>query len=154
MIQSLRPRHVLFVIALLLALLLTVLVLVACGSPSKSPTATVTVPGPAVTEMVPRTTVTEQRVVPGPTVTKRVQSAPSAGSTFSDGTYVVGTDIHAGIYKTNGASEIGCYWARLASLSSNDITDNGIVTGPTTIQVKATDKALELSGGCSWSKIG
>jgi hypothetical protein len=67
----------------------------------------------------------------------------------------VGTDIQAGVYKTNGQGNLcRCYWSRLASLNTQDILDNGIASGPTTIRVQPSDKALEVSGGCSWSRIG
>jgi hypothetical protein len=75
---------------------------------------------------------------------------------------VVGTDIQPGQYKTNGPppenkignSTLPCSWARLSSLNTNDIIDAGLASGPTTIQVQASDKALQTQGGCTWTKIG
>jgi hypothetical protein len=67
----------------------------------------------------------------------------------------VGTDIQAGVYKTNRQGNLcRCYWSRLASLNTQDILDNGIASGPTTIRLQPSDKALEVSGGCSWWRIG
>jgi hypothetical protein len=126
------------------------------------PTVTQQVPGPTVTQQVPGPTVTKK--VPGPTVTKKVPGptvtvTPGAASSFSDGTYVVGTDIQPGVYKTSGPASSGaldtCYWARLATLdgSLDSINANNNISGPTTVQVNSGDKAFEVSGGCSWSKI-
>ena len=93
--------------------------------------------------------------MPGPTKTV-TKAVPQTYTTLSDGTYVVGTDIQPGIYKTAGpgssAITDSCYWAVLNSLNTHDIADNGNISGPTTIQVDG--KALELSGGCTWAKIG
>ena len=125
------------------------------------------VPGPVTTQTATATVTTTpptatvfrtQQVkvpVPGPvkTVTK---SVPQTYTTLSDGTYVVGTDIQPGIYKTAGPGSTAitdsCYWAVLNSLNTQDIADNGNISGPTTIQVNG--KALELSGGCTWARIG
>ncbi len=124
------------------------------------------VPGPVTTQTATATVTTTptatvvrtQQVkvpVPGPvrTVTK---SVPQTYTTLSDGTYVVGTDIQPGVYKTAGpgssAITDSCYWAVLNSLNTQDIADNGNISGPTTIQVGG--KALELTGGCTWARIG
>ncbi|MHC1559559.1 flagellar basal body-associated FliL family protein [Actinomycetospora sp. C-140] len=115
-------------------------------------TRTVTVPGPTVT--VPGPTVT----VPGPTVTVQASqpasasTAPAAGSSFSSGTYEVGTEIEPGTYRTSGSDF--CYWSRL---NSNDgelgsINANGFADGPSSMSVKAGDKYIEFSGTCSWTR--
>lgn len=126
----------------------------AVAGPVITQTATATVTPPAPTATVTHT----QKVkvpVPGPTkvVTKQV---PQTYTTLSDGTYVVGTDIQPGIYKTAGPGSSGvlnsCYWAVLTSLNTQDIADNGNISGPTTIQVSG--RALELNGGCTWARIG
>jgi hypothetical protein len=83
-------------------------------------------------------------------------AAPVGGTTLTEGTYVVGADITAGEYKTNGGgdvAELGCYWARMSSLNTSDIIDNGFAKRPTTIEVQASDKALQTSGGCTWTKL-
>jgi hypothetical protein len=108
-------------------------------------TATVTTPGPTVTA-----TVTTRRAV---TATRTVTPQPAAS--FGDGTYVVGTDLQPGRYKTDGKSDsFGCYWARDGDLSGENILANGIVNGPTTVEVRSGDTAFEVSGGCQWAKIG
>ena len=123
------------------------------------PTVTKNVPGPTGVQKVPGPTVTKKVPVPGPTVTKQVPApAPAQPASFSDGTYVIGTDIQPGVYKTSGPDSTNivgsCYWARLASLDTSNINHNNNISGPTTIQLQSGDKALELSGGCNWHKVG
>jgi hypothetical protein len=81
-----------------------------------------------------------------------VTYTPPPKAAISDGTWVVGSDIKAGLYKTAGDGE--CYWARLKDLTGglDSIRANGNIDGPTTIQVLRSDKALELNGGCDWRK--
>lgn len=115
-------------------------------------TVQVPAPGPAVTS-----TAVTRVPVPGPTrtVQVRVTYTPPVAAAFGDGTQVVGTDIQPGVYHSDGHGDLGsCYWARLKSLTTSDIIDNGNISGPTTIQVQSGDKALETSGGCTWSKTG
>jgi hypothetical protein len=102
-------------------------------------------------------TITAAARTPAPAPRSGAPAASVAATTLTDGTYVVGADITAGEYKTNGGgdvAELGCYWARLSSLNPSDIIDNGFVKRPTTIEVQASDKALQTSGGCTWTKLG
>lgn len=100
-------------------------------------------------------TTTPTKVVATHTVQVRVTYTPPPKNVITDGTYVVGTDIPAGVYRTNGQGDSGsCYWARLSSLSTQDIIDNGNISGQTTTQVAPSDRAFEISGGCTWSKVG
>lgn len=152
-------------VAVLAAFLLGGGIAGATASGSSAKTTTKTVAGPTSTVVMTTTatatverTTTPTKVVATRTATVRVTYTPPAPKSWTDGTYVVGTDIRPGVYKTtgqgDGSNSVGCYWARLASLDTSDITDNGIVTGLTTIQVQPGDKALELSGGCEWAKVG
>lgn len=77
------------------------------------------------------------------------------GTSFGDGTYLVGTDIAAGSYKTKGDSDfgVGCYWERakddsgeFGSIISNDYAD-----GPSRVTIK-TGEYFKASGGCTWDK--
>jgi len=36
----------------------------------------------------------------------------------------------------------------------DDIIVNDNFSGPTTIEIDPSDKAIQVSGGCEWSKIG
>lgn len=69
-----------------------------------------------------------------------------------DGTFLVGADIAPGVY--SAAAQSGCYWARLSSLDTSDIIDNGNPDGPVVIEVLASDRALELSGCAEFTKSG
>lgn len=73
-------------------------------------------------------------------------------SAIGDGTYVVGSDIPPGTYSSNGGS--GCYWARLASLNTEDIIDNNISDGPQTVEILPSDKAFLTEGCGDWHRVG
>ena len=122
------------------------------GTPSASGTSVATGGAAAVPSPAP--------VVPAPlpAPTPEPAPAPPAPATYGPGTLVVGTDLPAGTYKTDGTRNGGngdsCYWARLSGLSgtSDEIITNGLPEGPTTLKIKPTDKGLETS--CTWTKIG
>ncbi len=82
-----------------------------------------------------------------------------AKSTISaDGVYVVGRDIPAGTYHTSGAGANAspggeCYFATLNSTNTGDISDNNNFNGPETVDVSGA-AAFEISGGCTWHKVG
>jgi hypothetical protein len=100
------------------------------------------------------TTIQPTKVVATHTVQVRVTFTPAAVNQFSDGTYLVGKDIPPGLYKTDGSG--GCYWERMSSLSGglDSIIANDNISGPTTVQIAATDAAFKTSGGCTWSRVG
>jgi hypothetical protein len=75
-------------------------------------------------------------------------------STFSDGVYEVGRDIHAGSYVAPGAQGPSCYWERatdpsagLDAIIANDRTRGGQVL----ISVKAGE-FLKVDGCGTWTK--
>lgn len=71
---------------------------------------------------------------------------------FGDGTYIVGVDISAGVWKSDGTGD--CYWQRERDFSGNlsGIISNDNATGPTIVQIGASDKGF-LSHGCGhWTK--
>jgi hypothetical protein len=97
-----------------------------------------------------------------PTVTVTAAAPTSAAPAgIGDGTYVVGTDIKPGLYKTTGPADDGsglanCYWERDRDLSGgmDSIIANDNSNGPTTVQISSGDKAFKTSGCASWVKIG
>lgn len=92
---------------------------------------------------------TQSSSIPFPMTEPPTASKPY--DSFGDGVYEVGIDIKPGIYKTTGAE--GCYYARLASLNTDNIINNNITSGPATVEVMTTDKAF-LSRGCGdWSLV-
>lgn len=88
------------------------------------------------------------------------QPTTNQSTTIGDGTYVVGTDIEAGTYRTTGADEQAmvkmCSWKRLKDTSGEfqSIIATDIAQGPTTITIKPTDGAFESRGCAPWTKIG
>jgi hypothetical protein len=82
-----------------------------------------------------------------------------AKSTISaDGVYVVGRDIPSGTYHTSGAGANAspggaCYFATLNSTNTEDIADNNNFNGPETVSLGGV-AAFQISGGCTWHKIG
>jgi hypothetical protein len=67
--------------------------------------------------------------------------------------YVVGTDMQAGLYHTQGSTDgSNCYFATLNSTNTSDIADNNDFTGPETVQVNSY--AFETDGSCTWVKVG
>lgn len=75
---------------------------------------------------------------------------------ISNGTHLIGDDIPAGTYHTDGPDEDGivpsCYWARLSGTSGefDDIIANDNVEGSSVVTIEESDVAIELSGGCDW----
>ncbi|MCW0213326.1 MAG: hypothetical protein OJJ54_08200 [Pseudonocardia sp.] len=117
-------------------------------------TITVTAPAPApvtVTVTAPAAAPQTVTVAAAPTT----EAAPAGPlTTFSDGTYEVGTDVAPGKYKSPGPDGSGmdmCYW-RIGN-AAGSIDQNDIVQGPGLFTVKA-GKVVELSGGCTWTKVG
>lgn len=79
---------------------------------SASPAPTVTVPAP-------------------PGISGRAAPA-SPADRFADGTYLVGTDVAAGSYRSPGPAQGGnghCYWARLRASGGSKIVADELTTG-------------------------
>ncbi|MDP8930218.1 MAG: hypothetical protein M3O70_17035 [Actinomycetota bacterium] len=80
------------------------------------------------------------------------QEQIAAKSTFGDGVYEVGVDIVPGKYKTEGGRRT-CYWQKSPVAASDDIIDNGLVRGPTTVVIE--DGILFTSQDCgTWTRVG
>jgi hypothetical protein len=69
-----------------------------------------------------------------------------------DGTYIVGTDLSAGKWKSTGGDF--CYWARLSAFTgvTSAILANGIPDGPTIVTIKSTDKGFTTTGCGEWQR--
>jgi hypothetical protein len=86
---------------------------------------------------------------------KAVIPPGGANSITQDGTYVVGKDIKAGTWHTDGQSDLGgCYWERDRNLDGDlgSIIANNDITGPSTVSVHSSDKAFQVSGDCVWTR--
>jgi hypothetical protein len=111
-------------------------------------------PGAVVVSTIVETKVETKTVTVTPE--EPAAPAPAAGTTIGgDGTYLVGTDIKPGTYRTSGPAGSGCYWARLKNTSgdSGSILANDNTDGPTVVTIKPTDGAFETSGCADWTRI-
>ncbi|MCY4535530.1 MAG: tetratricopeptide repeat protein [Bryobacterales bacterium] len=78
------------------------------------------------------------------------------GASFGVGKFLVGVDISPGTYRSTPAGS-GCYWARLSGLGGTleDVIANDLVsTGPTLVEIAASDYAFESSGCTDWKRVG
>jgi hypothetical protein len=126
---------------------LAVLFIIGIADSGKSSTSTATGPAPA------------------PAPAQELAAAPEAPpaptgpvTSFSDGTYVVGTDIVAGTYHTTGPASNGsglCYWEREKDTSGNfdSIIANDLGHGPATVTISSSDGAFKTSGCNTWTKV-
>lgn len=77
-------------------------------------------------------------------------SAPAKSKVYKDGTYMVGKDIEAGLYKatlTDTVMKMGYIErAKAVTMSADDILANIILTGNGYVEIKNTDKAVKLQG--------
>lgn len=78
-----------------------------------------------------------------------------ASQISGDGVYVVGKDIKAGVYHTNGSGDTGqndCYFATLNSTDTSDIADNNNFDGAETVNVSSA-YAFQTNGPCTWVRV-
>ncbi|GAA4776861.1 hypothetical protein GCM10023200_06950 [Actinomycetospora chlora] len=78
---------------------------------------------------------------------------PSVNGPFGNGTYLVGSELAAGTYRTDGSGG-SCYWERLRDTSGefSAIIANDAITGPSTMTVRSSDQAVHFSGDCTWTR--
>lgn len=80
---------------------------------------------------------------------------PETFPTFvSVGTYLIGRDIEAGLYRGTAGDDLmeSCYWARLKNVNGdNDILANDNATGQFFVEVLPTDFAVKF--GCEVEKV-
>ncbi|MFE7193938.1 hypothetical protein [Kitasatospora sp. NPDC057541] len=127
-------------------------------------TATVTAPAPsappapAVTVTV---TTTATVTAPPPAAAPPAETAPAAPADTIDGsgTFLVGTDIRPGTYRTAGpAGGVArmCYWERARSADGDldSIIANENLTGQGVVTIKKSDVVFKTQGCQSWTKIG
>lgn len=125
---------------------------------------TVQVPGPTVTATSEQT-VTATRTVtakpkPAPTKTVTVTAKPKpkhdddgSTGTIGDGTYVVGSEIKIGNYKSSGGAGDLCYAD--TETESGDILDQQVSQGaPVVIRITSQAYTFESNGCGTWHRIG
>jgi hypothetical protein len=120
----------------------TVTVSVPADGAAPAPTVTVTAPAPAAKTVQ----------VPGPAKTVTAPPPGPAVAIPADGTWLVGTDIKPGTYRSSPDGD--CYWARLKNTSGDfeAILANGNGTNQV-VTLKKTDKALESARCAPWTRI-
>jgi hypothetical protein len=120
------------------------LLLTACGGSTQIPTVS-SQSVKTVTVTQPTKATTTYAVAPTAIATP---SGPKS-AIETDGTYLVGSDILPGIYRTTGGSN--CYWARLSSLNTSDIINNNNSSGPQVVEILPTDRAFLTENCQPWS---
>jgi hypothetical protein len=112
---------------------------VVAGPPIQPPAA----PSPVTTTPSPVTT------TPAPVAPPAPAAPPSPLTTVSEGTYLVGTDMQPGTYKSAGSD--GCYWARMKDDSGQKIIANDFASGPTRFTAKKGE--FVKIAGCTFTKV-
>lgn len=71
---------------------------------------------------------------------------------FTDGAYVINTELEAGTYRTEGSADEfpSCNWKRFRGGAQGGLIASGSATGPMTILIEATDGAFESRGCRPW----
>lgn len=86
------------------------------------------------------------------TWTSNLRRITKSTTRFGAGTYIVGTDIAPGTYRTRGN---GCYWARLRSFTGelNALIANGNPTGQVVVTIKRSDRGFTSTRCGTWSRF-
>ncbi|MDH6247300.1 hypothetical protein [Mycobacterium sp. OTB74] len=134
-----------------LALTASALLLAACGNATHTTASTMTVTqtGPAQ----PTVTQTVGHTPPPPADPKTPVNAHGMYLPIieNDGTYLVGVDMPAAMYRSPGGTM--CHWARLRSLDTNDIIDSKTTGDPQVITIRASDTAFLTQNCGTWQMI-
>lgn len=87
------------------------------------------------------------------TWTQDLSRITDSTTSFEDGTYIVGTDIEPGTYRSSGG--VGCYYARLSGFHGGleDLITNGNADAPVVVEIGATDAGFQSKRCGSWEKV-
>lgn len=111
----------------------------------------------ADTTAQPLGTPTQQQddIGPPPQPANAPQEQVPDGTIPDDGTFVVGSEVQPGTYKTEGVDGFACHYARLADTSGEPqaIIAYDIPQGPSTVTIEDSDGAFETSGCQPWTKV-
>jgi len=140
-----KSRTWLWIVGILVALIIFYQV----GHATFSQTGTSTTP--AATQ-APATDNTPAATQPPVATTAPTTPTPTF-ATFGDGTYMVGTDIQPGTYRTRVGSA-GCYYERLKGFGGtiDDIIANNNTDAPAVVTIKASDKGFTSQNCGTWTK--
>lgn len=85
------------------------------------------------------------------TWTQDLSAITASPTSFSDGIYIVGTDIQPGTYKSTGGS--GCYYARLNGFTGtlDDILANENTDGPAIVTIAPSDIGFKSARCGTWN---
>ena len=88
------------------------------------------------------------------TTTSTAIPTTTAPQGLRDGTFVVGTDVEPGTYRS--ASTGKCYWARLSNFNGDDdiISNEFVSSGPAIVTIAAGDVGFKSQGCSRWERIG
>ncbi|MGB9359913.1 MAG: hypothetical protein WCC01_15300 [Acidimicrobiia bacterium] len=121
-------------------------------------TETTTTEGTTTTTAAAETTTTAAAETTTTAPTTTTTTVPPTTTTtvpvyFSDGTWLIGTDIAAGVYQTAEPSgTFGCYWERLSGLSGgfDDIIANDNPDGLAIVEIMNSDEAFSSERCGDW----
>lgn len=86
--------------------------------------------------------------------TQDLSAITKSKTEFSDGTYIVGTDIEAGTYKSSGGSS--CYYQRMSGFTHggvSEILSNENTNTSAVVTIMATDKGFSSTRCGIWTKV-
>jgi hypothetical protein len=92
--------------------------------------------------------------VPAPPTTSGRAAPAGPVSRFADGTYLVGTDVEAGSYRSTGPAQGGnghCYWARLRANGASKIVADELTTGAARFTARKGEYVQVA--GCEFTRI-
>jgi hypothetical protein len=131
-------------------LLLSCLILAGCSATTATPIVIYVTPPPATaTGALPASGApTIEQTAPA---TEGPTAAPSkAYLTFGDGTFIVGSDIVAGTYRTREDSG-ACYWERLSGFSGDDTIANELTDYVTIVTIASSDAGFKTEDCGTWT---
>ena len=90
---------------------------------------------------------------PPPTPRPTATPQPSRATYFGDGTWVVGSDIKAGTYRSSQTGS-SCYWQRLSGFSGefDDIIVNELTEAISVVEISSTDAGFSTEGCGTWTE--
>ena len=90
---------------------------------------------------------------PTPTPRPTATPQPSRATYFGDGTWVVGSDIKAGTYRSSQTGS-SCYWQRLSGFSGefDDIIVNELTEAISVVEISSTDAGFSTERCGTWTE--
>jgi len=109
-------------------------------------------PAPTLTQTATPQPTAQPTAAPTPAPTA---APPPAGprTTFTDGTYVVGSEVAPGTYR-NSSSSSGCYWERLSGFggSTDEIIANNFTQSRQLVTISPSDVGFSAQGCGTWTQ--